>query len=204
KTPATATSSPIFHLTPPTINNGQFLPGKQSDSVSSSFGSHRRPRPFDLFNEDLSESEEVVLGGIHTGTSGVPLNLERLTMDVLRRTHFGRFPGTDTNDDDHVLSPFTRRKGNATYEADKHSQQGSQANTLGDRKPPMPQLVGADGLPFPPSSGGFPEFGDLSRPPNTTGGSPSSGGPPRQVIQEELAKLPAYLKEAPICATHPT
>lgn len=28
-----------------------------------------------------------------------------------------RIPGTDANDDDHILSPFTKRKGNATNNA---------------------------------------------------------------------------------------
>lgn len=41
-------------------------------------------------------------------------SLERLTLASEEGSDLDRVPGTDSNDDDHILSPFNKRKGNAT------------------------------------------------------------------------------------------
>ncbi|XP_042211863.1 proline and serine-rich protein 1-like [Homarus americanus] len=170
-----------------------------------------------------SNSDEAVLEGIFGGLSDSVL--EKLTgTGPVGGADLDRVPGTDSNDDDHVLSPFTKRKGNATDDGNQELPplnsathrphltlpppssllQDSQVDTLGERKPPVPQLVGGDGLPLPLSPQGLREPQGLTGPTSFTGSSLHTGNSPSQVTAEDLAKLPAYLREAPSCATNPT
>lgn len=67
-----------------------------------------------------SIAEEVYPDTILRGTSGSTTGkLTTTTTEVLQGTPFSRFPGTDANDDDHVLSLFNNRKGNASSVDDK-------------------------------------------------------------------------------------
>nr|XP_045597771.1 uncharacterized protein LOC123757893 isoform X2 [Procambarus clarkii] len=217
--PATTTSSAVFHLTP--VNNGQFLPGGQGGNAPSGalpHGSTRGPRPLNSLHQGLSIAEEVYPDTILRGTSGSTTGkLTTTTTEVLQGTPFSRFPGTDANDDDHVLSLFNNRKGNASSVDDKapppHQLQELQVSpsphplsppsTVSNRKPPMPQLVRGDGVPLPPSPEGLVTSPVPPQPASFPGGpSPDPGGPRGHVTAEDLAKLPAYLREAPTCATN--
>ncbi|KAG7174633.1 Proline-rich protein 1-like 2 [Homarus americanus] len=113
--PATANSSTVFRLTTTNPSIDEFLPNGPAENFlpSSSYESLREPRPYNIFNEEISNSDEAVLEGIFGGLSDSVL--EKLTgTGPVGGADLDRVPGTDSNDDDHVLSPFTKRKGNAT------------------------------------------------------------------------------------------
>ncbi|XP_069194784.1 mucin-2 [Procambarus clarkii] len=237
---------------PPKVDKGGNAP-----SGALPHGSTRGPRPLNSLHQGLSIAEEVYPDTILRGTSGSTTGkLTTTTTEVLQGTPFSRFPGTDANDDDHVLSLFNNRKGNASSVDDKslfsgvhrgrksfsfsssilggrHDQDWhpiipfntipqappphqlqelqvspsphplSPPSTVSNRKPPMPQLVRGDGLPLPPSSEGLVTSPVPPQPAGFPGGpSPDPGGPRGHVTAEDLAKLPAYLREAPTCATN--
>ncbi|XP_071537468.1 uncharacterized protein [Panulirus ornatus] len=299
--PATNESSTVFRLTPPFVDNGQFFPGVAIRDEILPFRKEEQPLPFDTFADDSSDSEELFNGSVN-------IPLEKITSGLVDGRHLDRIPGTDSNDDDHILSPFTKRKGNATEPDIKEEPSQLVANpapppnvddtlppllhedhdpfgfysdyidqilnqesppqtlinspsqeqhprpsvsttsgshhryippppttspsasqvrpssgthlpklpvpqvsatplpldTQGERQPPKPQLVGADGLPVSTSTevwhGPQRKLAQVSFP----GGAPPQGVPPRPVTAEDLAKLPSYLREAPTCATFPT
>ncbi|XP_042874438.1 mucin-17-like isoform X4 [Penaeus japonicus] len=96
--PATTTSSTVFQLNPTVIGNGQF---ELEDNT-------RRPLPL--------ESDEIdILENLNIDVSTERLSLLDVGKDL------DRHPGTDSNDDIHVLSPFTKRKGNATENNQEHA-----------------------------------------------------------------------------------
>lgn len=104
--PATTLSSSVFELRPTFVDNGQFLP-------------ERQPRPFGSFpnfQTPSDVSDDVILinsDGSVASSSGIGLPLQKVTAFDSGRL-FDRVPGTDANDDRHILTPFSQRKGNAT------------------------------------------------------------------------------------------
>ncbi|XP_063607923.1 mucin-2-like isoform X3 [Penaeus indicus] len=250
--PATTTSSTVFQLSPTVIGNGQF---EIEDNTLP-------PRPLESDEIDILDNLDL----------NIDVSTERLSfLDVGK--DLTRHPGTDANDDVHVLSPFTKRKGNATEnnqdyddddpfglytdymdrllsqspESSSHATNtrrlvtGTSAintttttapiggetsytqvapppappslppalpqtvNTLRNRRVPTPQLVAGDGVPLPEGQAGLTNLQELlaaAAAAANEGGAPG-GSPPRQITAEDLAKLPAYLREAPTCATFP-
>ncbi|XP_045129395.1 uncharacterized protein LOC123515064 isoform X2 [Portunus trituberculatus] len=187
--PATTDSSTIFVLHPRVPLNGQFPP--LGDGVPG----YEKSLPDDSMEDTDSNNSDT------TDTS-----LERLTLASKEGSDLDRVPGTDSNDDDHILSPFNRRKGNATDVTRETSQNTSTAtspsatNPVAQKKYPVPQLVGVDGLPLVP-----PQPGLLG---HTFGSFPFQGSgqlaDDRRPLTDEELQLPAYLKETPPCASVPT
>lgn len=283
--PATTTSSTVFQLSPTVIGNGQF---EIEDSTLP-------PRPLESDEIDILDNLDL----------NIDVSTERLSY-LDSGKDLDRHPGTDANDDVHVLSPFTKRKGNATENNQEHADDdpfglytdyidkilnpdstatdesltaqdnydddpfglytdymdkllsqspessshatntrrlvtGTSAiyttttaapihgetpytqvapphgppplpptlpqavNTLRNRRVPTPQLVAGDGVPLPEGQAGLTNLQELlaaAAAAANEGGAPG-GSPPRQITAEDLAKLPAYLREAPTCATYP-
>ncbi|KAK7072976.1 hypothetical protein SK128_015771 [Halocaridina rubra] len=96
ETPATPTSSTVFTLSPSVINNGQFLPTRPSSDDNDAI----------LISDIVNTTPGTVLMKIKAGNQG---------------NVFDRIPGTDENDDSHILSPFLKRKGNATHPQTGHT-----------------------------------------------------------------------------------
>lgn len=191
--PATTTSSTVFQLSPTVIGNGQF---EIEDSTLP-------PRPLESDEIDILDNLDL----------NIDVSTERLSY-LDSGKDLDRHPGTDANDDVHVLSPFTKRKGNATENNQVAPPHGppplpptlpQAVNTLRNRRVPTPQLVAGDGVPLPEGQAGLTNLQELlaaAAAAANEGGAPG-GSPPRQITAEDLAKLPAYLREAPTCATYP-
>ncbi|KAK8406284.1 hypothetical protein O3P69_007169 [Scylla paramamosain] len=187
--PATTDTSTVFVLRPRVPLNGQF------HSVGDGVRDHEKSQTNDSREDTDSNKSDT------TNTS-----LERLTLASEEGSGLDRVPGTGSNDDDHILSPFNKRKGNATDVTRETPQNTTTAtspspdNPVAQKKYPMPQLVGVDGLPLMPSSPGL--LG------HTFGSLPFQGNgklaADRRPLTDEEFQLPAYLKEAPPCSSVPT
>ncbi|XP_050690437.1 uncharacterized protein LOC126982435 [Eriocheir sinensis] len=221
--PSTPDSSTVLRLGPNVTLNGQFLP-----SLTKLL----------LHDSGRKESEES------NSNAYEPL-VEKLSLASEEGSGFDRVPGTDSNDDDHILSPFSKRKGNTTHTTQQTKNDSSvefpeevkrvtvsQTTSSSDgwrpiikpphQKPqinvsapppasvvlpqrdlhtqknhPVPQLVGADGLPLAQPLLELHQA-DLVIP---AGKTLSATLKPLPLTADDIAELPSYLREAPPCAS---